>query len=247
MERRRILVIAAAVLAALGAVLVFLYVRGADTRAADEFETTDVLVAASQIDPGETLEAAVAAGKIVPQAVTNSSLLSGAQSDASALTGQVALTTLYPGEQVVATKFGSTAAATSALQIPEDQVAVSVNLTDPARVAGFVNPGSLVGIYMLGTDPKSAKPFAQVLLSKVTVLGVGSTTPSSTTTTDETTGNQTTEQLPRTLLTLALAPEDAQKVLFAQTNGELAFVLLPTDGSTAIRPGSATSFDNLFK
>ena len=41
MERRRILVVAAALVAALGAVMVFLYVRGADTRAEDQFETTD--------------------------------------------------------------------------------------------------------------------------------------------------------------------------------------------------------------
>ncbi|UDY22523.1 Flp pilus assembly protein CpaB [Nocardioides sp. Kera G14] len=246
MERRRILVVAAALVAALGAVLVFLYVRSADNRAEDQYQTTEVLVAASQINPGETIEAATGAGKIVKKAVANGSLLADYQTDTSALTSQVALTTIYPGEQIVASKFGTTAAPASALQIPKNQVAVSVNLTDPARVAGFVNPGSQVGIYMTGTDPKSGKPFAQVLLPSITVIGVGSTTPVSTTTTDQTTGNQTTEQLPRTLLTLAVSPADAQKILFAQGNGELAFALLPADGSTSIKPGAETDFDNLF-
>ncbi|MFT4264879.1 MAG: Flp pilus assembly protein CpaB [Nocardioides sp.] len=247
MDRRRILIVAAAVVAALGAVLVFLYVRSADTRAEDQYQTTDVLVATVQIDPGETIDAAMGANKIVKKAVANGSLLADYQTDASNLSGQVALTTIYPGEQIVASKFGATQAPSSSLQIPKDQVAVSVNLTDPARVAGFVNPGSHVGIYMTGIDPETGKPFAQVLLPDITVIGVGSTTPVSTTTTDQSTGDQTTEQLPRTLLTLAVSPANAQKVLFAQGNGELAFALLPADGSTSIKAGAATDFDNLFK
>ena len=44
------------------------------------------------------------------------------------------------------------------------------------------------------------------------MLGVGSTTPVSTTTTDES-GASTTEQLPRTLLTLSLTQAQTQKVL----------------------------------
>ena len=58
MERRTLLIGAAALLTTLGAVLVFLYARGADTRAADRFDTTSVLVATSAIAPGETLAAA---------------------------------------------------------------------------------------------------------------------------------------------------------------------------------------------
>ena len=47
------------------------------------------------------------------------------------------------------------------------------------------------------------------------MLGVGSTTPVSTTTTDET-GASTTEQLPRTLITLSLTQQQAEKILCAQ-------------------------------
>lgn len=245
MERRRILVVAAALVAALGAVMVFLYVRGADTRAEDRFQTTDVLVATQPIQVGETIEAASNAGKITKKPVTNDSLLPDHQVDLSALAGKVALTPIYPGEQIIASKFGTAVAPTSALQIPDDKIAISVNLTDPARVAGFVNPGSKVAIFLNGTDPKQGKPFTQLLLPDVTVIGVGSTTPVSTTTTDQT-GAQTTEQLPRTLLTLAVSQDEAQKVLFSQGNGELAFGLLPTDGKASVKTGVRTDFDNLF-
>lgn len=243
MDRRRILVIAAAIVAALGAVLVFLYVHSADNRAQDQYKTTEVLVAKTQINAGETIEQATQAGKIDKKAVVSNALVPGYQADTSALTGEVAQVNIYPGEQIIASKFGKTAAPVSALQIPSGKMAISVNLTDPARVAGFVQPGSSVSIFMQGSDPKKGQPFSELLLPQVTVIGVGSTTPVATTTTDQS-GNQTTEQLPRTLLTLAVDQAQAQKVLFASGNGALAFALLP-DGTTS-KTAPATTFDNLF-
>jgi pilus assembly protein CpaB len=132
-------------------------------------------------------------------------------------------------------------------------MAISVNLTDPARVAGFVNPGSQVAIFVTGTakavtaDGQAAEaelPFSRLLLERVTVLGVGSTTPVSTTTTDET-GASTTEQLPRTLMTLSVDQLSAEKLLYAAGNGELAFGLL-TENS-AVAPDEPMTFENLFK
>jgi pilus assembly protein CpaB len=242
MDRRRILVVAAAIVAALGVVLVLLYVRGADNRAQDRFATVKVLTATAQIDAGETIEQASASGKLALRAVTRNELLDGYQTGTGGLAGQVALTTIYPGEQIVAAKFGTSAAPVSTLRIPDGMLAISVNLTDPARVAGFVDPGSKVAIFVNGTE--AGQPYTRLLLPKVTVLGVGSTTPVSTTTTDGQ-GQQTTEQLPRTLLTLAVDQDQAQKVLFAQSSGELALGLL-TDSSN-VAPGPATTLGSLYK
>ena len=58
---------------------------------------------------------------------------------------------------------------------------------------------------------------------------MGDTTVISTTTTNDE-GAQTTEQLPRTLLTLAVDQDEAERVLYGAKNGELAFGLL-TDKS----------------
>lgn len=247
MDRRRILLIAAAMVAALGAVLVFVYVRGADDRAAQKYDTTEVLQATQLINRGESIEDALTNGKIVLQPVASDQLLPNVQQTTEGLTGSVALVPIYPGEQIIPEKFGTAAAssATSDLAIPDGELAISVNLTDPARVAGFVNPGSEVGVYLNGLDTATGQPFTRLLLARVSVLGVGSTTPVTTTTTDGETGAATTEQLPRTLLTLALTPEQAQRVLYAQTNGELAVALL-TD-ATELKPGKGITFENLFK
>ena len=207
MDRRRILLVAAAVVAALGTMLVFLYVRGADNRAEQRFETTEVLVATTQIERGERVADAAAAGKLALQAVPQASVLPGALLTTEGVDQQIALTTIYPGEQIVPQKLGDTAAPESQLPIPDDgDMAMSINLTDPARVAGFVNPGSQVAIFINGTDPTTGAPYSRVLQTRVTVIAVGSTTPVTTTTTTDTQGQdggqQVVESLPRTLITL---------------------------------------------
>ena len=245
MDRRRILLVVAVLVAALGSALVFLYTKGADTRAEEKFDTVEVLEATAVIAPGETYEDAQAAGKLALQAVSKDALLDGYQTTSDSLGGTVSLGTIYPGEQIISAKWGQSAAVGSALQIPDANMAVSVNLTDPARVAGFVNPGSQVAIFLTGTDQGTGFGFSRLLLDRVTVLGVGSTTPVSTTTTDES-GASTTEQLPRTLLTLSVNQNQAEKILFAQGNGELAFGLL-TDASEVTPDAGPMTYENLFK
>lgn len=245
MDRRRILLVAAVLVAALGAVLLFLWVEGADSRAEERFDTVEVLEATAIIEAGETIEDAQAAGKLALADVTQDQLLSGYQTDTSSIAGTRATQTIYPGEQIVADKFGSNVAASSGLQFTDEtKIAMSVNLTDPARVAGFVNPGSEVAIFLTGTDPKDATPFSRLLLDRVVVMGVGNTTPVSTTTTDES-GASTTEQLPRTLLTISVDQRQMEKVLFAQANGELAFGLLTEQ--SVVAPGPPMTADELWK
>ena len=52
MDRRRILLVVAVVVALLGTALVYLYVRGADARADERFDTVNVLVAVAPIEAG---------------------------------------------------------------------------------------------------------------------------------------------------------------------------------------------------
>jgi len=244
MDRRRVLLVVAAVIAALGTLLVFLYVRGADERANDKFQAVKVLKAVKQIEPGEKVADAQAAGKIEESTVDQGSRLPDAVDSLAPLEGQIAKTTIYPGEQIVASKFGSTVAASSGLTIPKGMIAVSTNLTDTARVAGFVNPGDKVAIFMNASGGAGLGSFSRLLLSDVEVIAVGTTTVVSTTTTDKS-GAQTTEQLPRTLFTLGVTQAQAEKIMFASGNGELAFALLADDSK--VTPDNGVNADNLFK
>ena len=247
MGRRTVLLIAAVAIALLGAGLVFLYVRGLENESAAGQADRRVLVATSVISPGETIDDAQAAGKVDFGTVPGNDVLPGAMSSTETLRGQIALTTIYPNEQIITAKFGVPGQQQD-LTIPKGKMAVSVLLTDPARVAGFVVPGSNVSVFASGTQTDAGGAtlgeFTRLLLPTAEVIGVGQTTLLSTTTTVGS-GAQTTEEIPQTILTLALDLEDAQRVLFAARTGELAFGLL-TDSSDVGRSTGVTA-TNLFK
>lgn len=251
MDRRKLLLVVAAIIAALGTGLVYLYVQSADSRAKENVASVEVVTATAVISPGETIDQIRAAGKLATSPVPRDQLLEGSMTDTSQLTGKSANTTIYPGEQIVLAKFTEgTVAAPTSLDIPDGMVAMSVQLDDPARVAGFVNPGSEIALYAsgsAGTGENSGspdQPWVRLVLPKVTVIGVGSTTAVSTTTTDQT-GTATTEQMPRTLMTLAVDQQDAERVSLAYKNSELWFALR-TDKSK-IDPAPFRTFADLWK
>lgn len=245
MDRRKILLILAAMIAALGTLLVFVYVQGADDRAKEKFEAVEVLRAVQPIEPGEAFDDAQAAGKFELQEVPSDQVLPNAQDELRTLSGSFATTKMFPGEQIISDKWGGEVSGTStALAIPDDMVAISVNLTDPARVAGFVNPGSEVAILLNGTNEATQQTFTRLLMERVKVLGVGTTSTLTTTKTTEE-GEQLTEQLPRTLMTVAVTQPQAERILFGASNGELSFALL-TDKSKVTKSGPVTA-ETLFQ
>jgi pilus assembly protein CpaB len=244
MGRRTVLLIVAALIAALGTTMVFLYVRGADQRAQAAQAPVEVLKAVAVIDAGETLQQAQAAGKIELGAVPREQVLAGAVNSTETIGNQVALSTIFPNEQIIAAKFGE-AGEQKVLTIPDGDIAISVNLSDTGRVAGFVQPGAEVAVFWSSpTAGSNGQDAVRLLLARVQVIAVGATTVISTTTT-EPTGEQTTEQLPRTLFTLAVDQKEAERVMYAASRGELSFARL-TENSQ-VRPGPGTSASDLFR
>ncbi len=242
MGRRTVLLIVAALIAALGSAMVFLYAQNADNRAAANQDLVQVLKATAQIDPGESVQKAQAAGKFALATVPRSQVLAGAVATTSGMENDVALTTIFPKEQIVTGKFGS-AGEQDVLSIPDGSIAISVNLTDTGRVSGFVNPGADVAIFVSGTSDSTALSGTRLLLPKVRVIGVGDTSLVSTTTTNQA-GSQTTEELPKTLMTLAVSQDEAEKILFAADNGVLSFGLL--NDKSKVKPGPGVNAANLF-
>jgi pilus assembly protein CpaB len=239
MDRRKILLVLAAVIAALGTMLVWLYVRGADGRAQAQYESVNVLVATKDIAPGETFEAASQAGKFEKKAIPANVVLSGAQTDLSGLDGEVALTTMYAGEQIISAKWGGSSdvdVTSKVIAIPKGKMALTVNLTDPQRLAGFVQPGSQVAVLVAVDNQKADTYYANTLLDKVTVLGVGDTSTVTSTKTSKT-GDSTTNTVPQTLVTLAVTQHQAEQLMWGTNFGTLSLALVTstTDLSTTPR------------
>lgn len=258
MERRRILVVAAALVAVLGVVLVLLYVRGSDNRAKAQYDFTRVLVATQTIAQGETFGDAVKAGKLDLEDVVSSDKIAGAITSVTAIdSNEVAESAIYPGEQVLGARFGTLSTsntATPTLQIPDGDVAITVSLTDPGRVAGFVEPGSSVALFVTSSSTTSGGSVnvkgsvSRVLLPKVLVLGVGSTAPTTSTSSTSTT-TAPAQTLPNTLLTLAVNQKEAEQILLATagssgTSYTLSMGLL--NSTSKIAMGNIVGPTNLF-
>lgn len=213
MGRRTLLLVAALVIAALGTVLVFLYAQNAQNAAQEGQALVKVLVAKTQIETGTTGATASANGAFEEAQVPQSTVVPGALSDASSIANLVAVVPVFPGQQILGQQWGAVA-QTSGLALPAGTVAVSVQLDDPQRVAGFVSPGSDVTIFTYAAD--GTKDGVRALLTHVPVVAVGPTTVvSRTTASSDQTQPSNTEQIPTAILTLAVSQQQAEKIIFA--------------------------------
>ena len=239
MGRRTVLLIGALVLAALGTLVIFLYVNSAEDRAQQGTTPVDVLVATERVPAGTTAADASNQGWFETQTVPESARADGALTDVSIISDQVALAPIYPGQQVLAQMFG-TSGGTTSLEIAPTKMAISVALDDPPRVAGFVVPGSEVAV--IWTDG-TGNPTG-VIEPKIKVIGVGATTlQTQTTTTEE--GESTTEAIPRTIVTLEVTQEQATRIINGQANGDLYLAL--RGDNARVRFGPVTISDQLLR
>lgn len=244
MARRSVLLLVAILIALAGTAMIVLYVQGIDARATKDQELVEVLVATETIDTGESVTDAQEAGKIEKAEVRRADLVDGSLSSTSSISDLVAIGTIYPGEQLIAKKFGSLG-DTQSLVIPDDKMAVSVELTDFERVAGFVNPGNEVAVFATAMDPVALLPdnkeqklgsVTRIVLTRVPVLGVGTTSVTSRTTESE--DGATTEEVARTILTIAVTQDEAERLIQADRVTELNFALLTDDSKVENGPGA---------
>jgi pilus assembly protein CpaB len=246
MRRNKVVLLAAAVgIAAAGTGLTALYVNDASSPATAHEDLVKVLTATSVIPVGETAAQAQSEGKLALTPVPRSSVVTGAVTSVDTMGDQVALAAIYPGEQILALKFGTTVASNQVLPVPKGMLAISVELSDPGRVAGFATPGSHVVIFVSVTTDSGAavSSFSRILVSDVEVIGAGPTTILSPA--DDSTDNSDAGEVPKTVLTVALDQRDAERVVFASNNDILTFGLMSS--TTKITPHLAVHQLDLLK
>jgi pilus assembly protein CpaB len=246
MDRRRILLVVAVVVAALGAGLVFVYAQDAEDRAAEKFTTRNVLVATQVISPGESASDAANAGKLLSKPVPTDEILAGSTDDGTDFTDTVALTTIYPGEQLLTQRFGSIdqVASETGLVVPEGLTATAITLDDTSRISGFTPAGTRVGVFITGTFNGSAEPEVRVLFKEVLILANGLVTVAPQVGPDgQPVVSGDTAALSQYVL--ALSARDAAKLKLAQDIGDISLVLLPPD--TPLRIGDPVTPGDIFE
>jgi pilus assembly protein CpaB len=251
MTRRLGLLAVALVVALLGTFAVFSYVSQVEAKTLAGAEPVDVLVAAERLASG-TSGAAVAKGQLATLvSMPRKSVPEGALTALDEVGSQTLVSDVFAGEVLLRAKFADQTARTGDLLIPKDKIAVSVELGDPQRVAGFVVPGSEIAIFATvektpetGDQEATAQdpggPQTRLLLPRTSVIAVGPATlrPAAEEAEEE-------EAVPTAVLTVAVTQEEAERLVHGIQTGELYLGLLSTTSKTGPSQGVTTT--SLFK
>lgn len=247
MSRRVIGLIAAVILALVGTVALVAFVAGAEERALEGEELVEVYVVTELIaagTPGDALEELVIVEE-VPAKVRPVD----AVDNLASLRGRVAAVDLQPGEQLIETRFVAVSEFADrevGVDIPEDMIEVTVAL-DPARaVGGLLEPGQTVAVLAsfepfqlsataidvdgevipipgaIAGDTDAATPnTTDLLLRKVLVTAVQEDLSGSFGSSDEEVNRLEEAPEGSLLVTLAVRPFDAERVVFTAEFGYL--------------------------
>lgn len=251
MNRRILALVAAFVLAITGAFLVMAYVKGADSRAIADAQPTTVWVTQKLVPAGTTLKDAESQQLITKTQVAAQAMPTGAlQTIATDNESLVALSNIAPGQYVLSTAFGDKPIGTSAITVPTGMVAVSVELSDPARVGQWVTPGSHITIYAsnvvksVGTTTQAqAFNSAQVnatyvLLPDVEVIAMGQTALQS----PSTANKAATSGGSSFLVTVAVSPADSLRLIHGVATSNL-YAALDSTGLKVDPNGAVSDLD----
>jgi pilus assembly protein CpaB len=241
MKRRAGLLLAAVIVALFGTSAVYAYVNRVEAKTVNANTPVSVLVAAVQIHAG-TSGAVIEQNKLARvTTMPKRNVPAGALGELSTVAAKQIAADVYPGEVLLAPQFTDrTQARTGALAIPDNKIAVSVDLADPQRVAGFVVPGSQVAVFATTTDETSSQQTRQaktgIILPRAAVIAVG---PSALQPNGGTGAGQ--QQAATTILTLALTQVQAEKLVLAQQIGKLYLGLLSDKSSVGVNGALTTA------
>lgn len=171
-----------------------------DTTEESPADGVQVYVASKVIAVGSTLAQIRDAGAIQVQIFPAQTVPQGSISSIDSINENlIALSTIQPGQILLSSNFAS-----SLRQLPFDledgHVAITLDLSDTARVSTFVQPGSRVAIFVT-TDIDASQPRTRLLLKDVLVVGIGSA------------ASKTETAAVSSLVTISVSQVDAQRLI----------------------------------
>jgi pilus assembly protein CpaB len=144
----------------------------------------------------------------------------GAMSDPKQLIDRGVIVPINENEPITDSKVASLEAGAGLPPvIPEGMRAISVRVNEVIGVAGFVVPGTVVDVLVTvrPTNGPSDEPMTRTVVSKVRVLTAG--------TKYDQEKSKGGEPIPTSVVTLAVLPEDAERVALASNEGKITLSL----------------------
>lgn len=175
--------------------------------------------------------------------VSSNMVPSGALTDKNAVVGKKAGTTIFSGDMITARKLSQKAGGFVGL-IPDGMRAVSFSVNDVTGVSGFAKPGDKVDILLVTSREGMDRITSKILLKDVLILAVnkssGTPQPQSQNT-DKDGKGMSSGSAPRqsssntssigtpSVVTVALTPYDAAKLIASTQIGQLQMLLRPSN------------------
>lgn len=227
MRRRFLLIlICASVIGFLASFLVYQVVSQAARARSDQLE--QIVVAAVDLGLADTVTSQHIKLVNWPKA----SVPPGAVRTAAEAEGRVVRSSVVAGEPLIDGKLAPQLSGRGGIMpmlIPEGQRGVTIRVDDAMRESGFVLPNSRVDVLVSMPKAGSNEKIAKVILQDVTVLAAG-----------QTVEMKDNKPVTNTTVTLALTPQQVERLAVAQSEGRLMLVQRNLRDTDFVRTPGAT-------
>jgi pilus assembly protein CpaB len=197
-----------------------------------EVITRPVVVATRDIPEGATIDRL--ALNSVPWPVQT--IPAGAFSSIDSVAGRVSRVPVFSGEAIVPGRLAPVGTGPGLeLKIPPGQRAMAVRINDVAGISGLLQPNSRVDVLVTIHEDATNKQVAKLFMSNMLVLSVGT----------EVQRDNAGKPINATTVTLAVTPEEAERLAIAMNTGSIQLVLRGYGESQTVNTRGATSGDVL--
>jgi len=160
----------------------------------------------------------------------------GAYSSLDSVVGRVTRVNVFTGEAIVPGRLAPAGTGPGLeLKIPPGQRAMAVRINDVAGISGLIQPNSRVDVLVTIADPVSGKQQAKLFMENMRVLSVGT----------EIQRDAAGKPNTATTATLAVTPDEAERLAIAMNTGSIQLVLRGYGDPSAVTTSGASSGDVL--
>jgi pilus assembly protein CpaB len=195
-------------------------------------ETVPVVVATADIPEGGAIDRVMLTTAMWPKPTVPT----GAFSNIDSVQGRVARINIFIGEVIVPGRLAPAGTGPGLeLKIPPGQRAMSVRINDVAGIAGLIQPNSRVDVLVNITEPTTGKQVAKLFMENMRVLAIGT----------ELQRDASGKPISAPTVTLAVTPEEAERLAVAMNQGSIAMVLRGYGDPDSVKTKGASSSDVL--
>jgi pilus assembly protein CpaB len=219
----------AVVVAIIASIALYNYLKGQEERVKGAVATEKIVVAATEISTGTTIDTTKVKLVDWPKATVPQ----GSFTSQEQVVGRIAIDRYLPGEPILEAKLTPKEGVGGILsyKIPEGHRAITVAVDQVAGVAGFINPGNKVDVVLTITPTGSAQAISKIIpsLQNIPVLAIGQIV-------------EQKEGKPVVVptVTMDVTPSQAEELALASSHGRLQLVLRRAGDTAAVQTTGAT-------